>query len=112
MSNLKRKRQIKTRVNDEEFAIILEKSKLTNLSINKYLKKIAVDGEIYVQDLKSIHDLIFEINKIGQNINQIAKWANGHGGVNPSDVNYLKRQVESIWQLLKLKILKPTYQEH
>ncbi len=47
------------------------------------------------------HELAGEVNKIGVNINQIAKFANETGGIYPSEISRVKELIDDIWQLLK-----------
>ena len=44
-----------------------------------YIKQMALNGRIINIDLKNYHAVISELNKIGSNINQIARVANASG---------------------------------
>jgi len=93
-------------VDEKELNIIDEKAKAANLKRGQYLRKIAVDGYIFKQDLSNLRLLTQEINKIGVNINQIAKHTNEIGGVYFEDIEDIKRKMDEIWQLLKSTLLK------
>ncbi|MBQ1740973.1 MAG: plasmid mobilization relaxosome protein MobC, partial [Erysipelotrichaceae bacterium] len=54
--------------------------------------------------------LIYEIRKIGVNINQIAHVANGQGFILQSDLVTVKRQMDAVFEITK-KIVKATYDE-
>lgn len=100
----KRKRDIqkKFRVNEEENKIIKEKmNKLGTNDFGAYARKMLIDGYIIKTDHIEIRNLIREINKIGVNINQIAKRANETNRVYEDDIKELKGELEEVWQLLK-----------
>lgn len=94
--NRKRNIQIKFWVTPEENAKILEKVKLSNMPICRYLRNAAIKKEIIVYDFTSLFELSAQISRIGNNINQIAKKLNQGGLVNKDETNYLKASLESI----------------
>jgi len=82
MDGRKRTVQVKFRVTEAERDLILEKMKLipTN-NMAAYLRKIAIDGYIVQVDHSDIKAMTAEIQKIGVNINQIARRVNSTGNV-------------------------------
>ena len=77
MNGRKRKVQIKFYVTEEERALIEQKMKLVpTRNMAAYLRKIAIDGYIIQTDHSDIKAMTAEIQKIGVNINQIAKRVN------------------------------------
>ena len=76
MNNRKRNVQIKFRVTEEERALIEEKMKQVPTSnMEAYLRKMAIDGYIIQVDHSDIKKMTAELQRIGVNINQIAKRA-------------------------------------
>ena len=74
MDGRKRTVQIKFRVTEAERDLILEKMKLVpTRNMAAYLRKIAIDGYIIQVDHIDIKAMTAEIQKIGVNVNQIAK---------------------------------------
>ena len=96
MNGRKRKVQIKFYVTEEERALIEQKMKLVpTRNMAAYLRKIAIDGYIIQTDHSDIKAMTAEIQKIGVNINQIAKRVNATGSVYPVSYTHLdvyKRQ--------------------
>ena len=60
-----------------------------------------IDGYVIHLDLEKFNLLAVEVNKVGTNINQIAKVSNTTGMVFGDDIEKLKELVNEIWQLLK-----------
>ena len=95
MNGRKRKVQIKFYVTEEERALIEQKMKLVPAqNMAAYLHKIAIDGYIIQTDHSDIKAMTAEIQKIGVNINQIAKRVNATGSVYQYDV--IKLNIDSI----------------
>ena len=74
-----------------------------------YLRKIAIDGYIVQVDHSDIKAMTAEIQKIGVNINQIARRVNSTGSVYQEDIDELKGALEEIWRLQRLSLLKALY---
>ena len=107
MNNRKRTIQIKFRVTEEERALIEEKMKLIpTRNMAAYLRKMAIDGYVIQVDHSDIKAMTAEIQKIGVNINQIARRANATGNVYQEDIDEIKGVLSEIWRLQRLSLLK------
>lgn len=84
----------------------MENAGITNKSA--YLRKVSLDGYIIKQDFGDLKAVIRELNKIGVNINQIAKVANTYGAeeIRGSDLQEIRKEIRKIWQQLDSLILK------
>ena len=113
MNNRKRNVQIKFRVTEEERALIEEKMKQVPTSnMEAYLRKMAIDGYIIQVDHSDIKKMTAELQRIGVNINQIAKRANATGNVYQEDIEEIKGALKEIWRLQRLSLLKARSEEH
>ncbi len=100
MANRKRNIQLKFWVNDEERNLIYQKMKqLPVTNFGAYMRKMAIDGYIINTDLTFIKEYTKELQRIGRNINQIARQVNSVGGVYPSDIKYIEERLNEIWQI-------------
>ena len=107
MNGRKRTVQIKFRVTEEERALIEEKMKLIpTRNMAAYLRKMAIDGYVIQVDHSDIKSMTAEIQKIGVNINQIARRANATGNVYQEDIEEIKGVLNEIWRLQRLSLLK------
>ena len=107
MNGRKRKVQIKFYVTEEERALIEQKMKLVpTRNMAAYLRKISIDGYIIQTDHSDIKAMTAEIQKIGVNINQIAKRVNATGIVYQEDIEEIKGVLSEIWRLQRLSLLK------
>ena len=107
MNGRKRTVQIKFRVTEAEKTLIEEKMKqIPTRNMAAYLRKIAIDGYIIQVDHSDIKAMTAEIQKIGVNINQIAKRVNATGSVYQEDIDEIKGVLNEIWRLQRLSLLK------
>ncbi|MBC2037205.1 MobC family plasmid mobilization relaxosome protein [Listeria booriae] len=107
MVNRTREIQLKFRVNEEEKNFIDIKMEEANISNREaYLRKMAIDGAIITSNFEETKKLIFELNKIGTNINQIAHIANSNADIGTEDIKELKEMMKQIWQLQRSGLLE------
>ena len=74
MENRKRNVQIIVRVTEDERALIEEKMKqIPTINLSTYARKMLIDGYIILLEMSEIKAHTAQLQKIGVNINQIAK---------------------------------------
>ena len=102
---LKRPIQIKFRVTETERDLIHEKMRLLNTNnLAAYLRKIAIDGYVINTDNSDLKAIAAEMQKIGVNINQIARRVNSTSRIYEQDFDEMKRGIDDIWRLLRLSL--------
>ncbi len=107
MNGRKRTIQVKFYVTEEERKLIEEKMKLVPTSnMAAYLRKIAIDGYIIQVDHTDIKAMTAEIQKIGVNVNQIARRVNATENAYKEDIDEIKGVLAEIWRLQRLSLLK------
>jgi len=107
MDGRKRNIQIKFRVTEQERGLIEEKMKLLHTNnLAAYMRKMAIDGYIIQVDHTDIKAMTAELQKIGVNINQIAKRVNATGSIYEQDIAEIKGALKEIWRLQRLSLLK------
>lgn len=107
MDGRKRTVQIKFRITEDERDLILEKMKLIpTRNMAAYLRKMAIDGYVIQVDHTDIKAMTAEIQKIGVNINQIARHVNSTGIIFESDIQEIKEALRQIWLLQRSNLLK------
>ena len=102
-----RTRKMTFRLTEDEYKIIKAKVNESGTSLQQFLLKTALEKEII--RIKDFQMLIFQIKKIGINLNQIAKHCNEIGTISDKDISEIKGGLDKIWLLLKQsKIHIPT----
>lgn len=82
--------QINLRLTDTQYAIITEATKQANLSLSEYIRRQLIKGKVIakyeiVANVPELKKLIGELEKIGSNLNQIARHFNS-GGVHSQEM--------------------------
>lgn len=95
-----RTKKITFRVTEKELSCIKKKVREAGISQQKFLLKAALEKEIIC--IKEFQALMFQIKKIGTNINQISKHSNETWSITDSEIKEVKEGLNQIWQLLKL----------
>ncbi len=100
-----RNKEIFIRVSPEEYDTIKEKAQLSNKNLSEYLREIAVTGVIINYEPFKIKEVCAEINRVGNNINQVTKMAHERGGVIDEDVEELRSQYENLFNIVLEKVM-------
>jgi len=107
MENRKRNVQIIIRVTEEERALIEEKMRqIPTLNLSAYARKMLIDGYIITLNLQEVKGHTAQLQKIGVNINQIAKRINETGRIYADDMDEIKRAMEEVWRLERRLLLQ------
>lgn len=101
-----RKKQIKLYVTEKEYnSIKIKMKQFGTEKFSVYARKMLIDG--YVIKLDNIYEfkkIIYEINKIGVNINQLTKLANENKNISKSIVNSIIKKQEELHQLVNERL--------
>lgn len=104
-TNRKRNNRLSFRLTNEELKLfnqLYEKSKYT--SKETFIRQSILNTVLIIKDYKYLDGVTEEINKIGVNINQIAKFANSNGGIYKGQIEMLKKEMNDLWELLSEKL--------
>ena len=97
-----RKRKIKkeVRLTSAEWTAVQERMQVCkSSSFSDYSRKMLINGYVVVvDDSEELKALIYEINRIGNNINQIAHVANSCGSVSSDTIKVVTDLMANIWQ--------------
>lgn len=99
--NRLRNKQMNIRMTNDEYQKVEEKAKYCNLSVSDYVRQQAVNGAIIKMETLDVRELSNELNRIGVNINQIAKHVNEKGGAyDKEDINALVNEFQNMQELI------------
>ena len=87
---------MKFRATEEEAAEIRRKAAAAGMTVSRFLRTSAVNGQVVLYNTADIFGLRSEIKKIGNNINQVAMVVNSNRSVYQSDVRELKKQFSEL----------------
>ena len=107
MENRKRNVQIIVRVTEEERALIEKMMKqIPTINLSAYSRKMLIDGYIIVLDLQEVKAHTAQLQKIGVNVNQIARRINETAHIYTDDMDEIKRLMKEVWRLERRLLLQ------
>lgn len=92
----KRPKVSKLSLTEDEHEELKRRAEESGLTIQAYLYKMAFQGYIIKIDFEELAKLRNEINKIGININQIARKTNTIKEIEIEDILYIKGKMEEL----------------
>ena len=92
-----------------EWALVEKRAALLGKRTGTYIREISVRGEIKKYDMKELNNLRMSFNRIGVQLNQIAKVANSTQSVYAKDVEDMRKQMDYFRTVMEnyLTELKP-----
>ena len=94
---MKKDKIITIRVNEKEKKKLIEKSKIAKLSLSEYLIEQGLDKDIVIVD--GLNEVISELRRIGNNINQLTYLANS-GRIYTVDLGKVKQEIGKVWNVI------------
>lgn len=99
MANRKRNIVLRVPVTAEERVLIEQKMRQMGTGcFSVYARKMLIDGYVIKIDYSDVKAMTAELQKIGTNINQIAKRVNAMGTLYAQDIKDIKGAMVEIWQ--------------
>lgn len=100
-----RNKCIRVKVTESELQYAKDKAEYCSLSMSDFIRKQIADGVVIRYERFDIKELANELNKIGVNINQIAKHINEKGGeYDRQDIDALIRDYQNMQREIYAKI--------
>ena len=94
-------KKLTLRLNQQEYSHLLNLSKTTGLKYEPLLRKLILRETLRPRPPDTYAKLLRELSAIGNNLNQIAHWANARKNIRSSEVDQAIQLVQEAWQLVK-----------
>lgn len=99
-----RDKQLNIRVTEYEYELIKRRMKESgSASLREFVIDAATNGFLINVDYSDIKELSYEINRIGNNINQIAHRINSEKVIYKKEIEEVQHYVDMIWKMLRAK---------
>ncbi len=100
----KKSRRVYVRMTEDEYAMLTKKIRRSGKSMQQYCSDALLNAEVVNTD--GIREFLPELNRLGNNLNQIAKALNGTGYYNYRLITENQKEVEDLWLLLRQYLQK------
>lgn len=106
---MKRSLRKEVKYNETEWQLVEKRAALLGKRPGTYIRQISVRGEIKKYDVKELNNLRMSFNRIGTELNQIAKVANSTQSVYAKDIEDMQKQMKYFRSVMEnyLTELKP-----
>lgn len=98
--NRSRPKQLIVRLSESELQKIKRQVAKSGLSQQDYARLTLLTGSVTNTD--GVKQVIPELKRIGNNINQITRRCNSGYPPDSGDLTYIRKELDLLWQLLKL----------
>ncbi len=88
-------------LDDDEFRRLADQCSLTGLNAGAFIRKSVMGVQLRPRPPDTLPALLRELSAIGNNVNQIAYWANARQSVSEADIQAAAALVRQAWQLVK-----------
>lgn len=97
----RRNRHISVWMNDKEYAKLKKKAMAAGLGIDPFIRNLVAGVEIKPKPPEEYSKLLQELSAIGDNINQIAYWANYRKGIYDAEIQEAAAFARKAFALIK-----------
>lgn len=105
--DLKRANRVVVDLSDEELDKLNQRLKdFNSTNRSQFIRESILNNYIIINDDTNLRELVYEVNKIGNNINQLTKLSNQNKEIQPEEIEWLKKQVEEIRSLVFQSLMK------
>lgn len=88
-------------LNDTEYQQMQKQCELSGLSTSALIRHAITGIDIQPRPPDTYAALLRELSAIGNNINQIAYWANARKSITDTEIKYAAELVRKAWRLVK-----------
>ena len=88
-------------LSDAELTHLRQQCQITGLNTNTYLRKLIMGEHLCPRPPAAYAALLRELSAIGNNVNQIAYWANAQQSASEADIQEAAALVRRAWRLVK-----------
>lgn len=98
-----RKRLIKisVRLNEEEYIRLKQLSETAGLKMEPLIRQLILGRDVKPHPPENLAALLRQMSAMGNNINQIAKVANGSKFIRSEDMEAIQKMQDELWQAIK-----------
>lgn len=94
-------KRLSLRLNETEYAHLKRLSETCGLKLEPTIRSLIMGADLKPRPPEVYAELLRQVAAIGNNINQIARVANGTGRVRQTEIDALQDMLSEVWRLVK-----------
>lgn len=105
--NLERDNRVYFYMSDKELNQLNERLEYYNSNNrSEFIRESILNNYIIVNDDTNLRALVYEVNRIGNNVNQLTRLANQNKEIEAEEIKGLKKQIEEVRSLVFHSLMK------
>ena len=96
-----RNRHVSVWMNEQEYRHLKKQAELAGLGIDPFIRSLVAGVQLRPRPPDTYAALLRELSAIGNNVNQIAYWANARNGITDTEIKSAAALVREAWRLVK-----------
>lgn len=105
-TNRSRPHRVSVRLSDDEYAQLQEHVAASGLTQQEFIIKAISNKKISITNTEGIKELVPELKRLGNNLNQVAKALNGTKYYSYNLITENQKELAELWQLLRQYLRK------
>ena len=97
----KRNRHVSVWMNEQEYRHLRRQAELAGLGIDPFIRTLVSGIQIRPRPPDTYAALLRELSAIGNNVNQIAYWANARKDISTAEISEAAALVRQAWRMVK-----------
>lgn len=99
-----RSRHVSVWMNEEEYRHLQSQARLAGMGIDPFIRNLVAGIQLRPRPPDEYAALLRELSAIGNNINQIAHWANAQKSIREAEIVEAAVLAREVWRLVKEKL--------
>lgn len=99
-----RSRHVSVWMNEEEYRYLQSQARLAGMGIDPFIRNLVAGVQLRPRPPDEYAALLRELSAIGNNINQIAHWANAQKSIREAEIVEAAVLAREAWRLVKEKL--------
>lgn len=97
----KRNRHVSVWMNEQEYRHLKRQAELAGLGIDPFIRTLVAGMQMRPRPPDTYAALLRELSAIGNNVNQIAHWANARKDIDKAEIKEAAALVRQAWRMVK-----------
>ena len=101
---LTKTKDVHLRMNETEYALLIERARASNMTVSEFVRNALNNQNVIIKyeitaDVPEIKQLISQFGKIGNNLNQIARYFNQGGIISSEMKKEIRKALRDIYEM-------------
>lgn len=101
---LTKTKDVHLRMNETEYALLIERARASNMTVSEFVRNALNNQNVIIKyeitaDVPEIKQLISQFGKIGNNLNQIARYFNQGGIISSEMKKEIRKALRDIYEI-------------